>query len=115
MENCLFCKIATGEIPTNLLYKDEHMVAFADISPRAPVHILIIPQKHIASLAELTAEDIPLIGAIQYLAKQLAEQHGIAESGYRVLTNCRGDSGQEVHHLHYHLVGGTPLGMFLQT
>jgi len=112
--NCIFCRIADRDIPSPLLYEDEDVVAFADLNPRAPVHILIIPRKHIASLAEVGAEDAALLGKIALVAKQLAEEHGIAESGYRLLTNCRADSGQEVPHLHYHLVGGRPLGMFVE-
>lgn len=114
MEQCIFCQIAAGKIATEFIYEDEQLVAFKDINPRALVHILIIPKKHLASLAEITVDDIPLLGQMQYLAKQLAEQHGIAGSGYRLLTNCRADSGQEVDHLHYHLVGGEPLGLYLQ-
>lgn len=109
---CIFCRLADHDIPTNVLYEDEEIMAFADASPRAPVHILIIPKAHLASLAEATADQALLLGRMLLVAKNLAEQHGISESGYRVLTNCRADSGQEVPHLHLHLIGGRALGAF---
>ena len=114
MEDCIFCKIASGIIPSDFLYEDNDVVAFKDISPRAPVHILIIPKKHIASLAEITQDDSALMGKICYVASKLAEVAGCAESGYRLLTNCRADSGQEVPHIHFHLVGGHFLGAFTE-
>lgn len=110
MTDCLFCKIVAGEIPSTKVYEDEELLAFRDIAPKAPVHILIIPKKHIASLAEVKPEDAPLLAKIQILARLLAEQEGILESGFRLLTNSGRDSGQEVAHLHYHLVGGGQLG-----
>lgn len=110
MTDCLFCKIVAGEIPSTKVYEDEELLAFRDIAPKAPVHILIIPKKHIASLAEVKPEDAPLLAKIQILARLLTEQEGILESGFRLLTNSGRDSGQEVAHLHYHLVGGGQLG-----
>ena len=110
MSDCLFCKIAAGEIPSAKVYEDEHIVAFRDIAPKAPVHILLIPKKHLASLAEAGPDDAALLGKMQLLARQLAEKEGVAESGFRVLTNSGPNSGQEVAHLHYHLLGGEPLG-----
>ncbi len=110
MTDCLFCKIAVGDIPSNKVYEDDEVLAFRDIAPKAPTHILIIPKKHIAALAEVTEEDACLLGKIQLLAKKLAEQEGIGESGYRLLTNSGPNSGQEVAHLHYHLIGGEKLG-----
>ncbi len=110
MSDCLFCKIGAGEIPSNVVYEDDELLAFRDISPKAPTHILIIPKKHVASLADTTDAEAALLGKIQILARQLAEKEGIAESGFRVISNSGADSGQEVPHLHYHLVGGRKLG-----
>jgi histidine triad (HIT) family protein len=93
-----------------VVYEDEDVLAFRDISPKAPTHILIIPKKHLTSLADTTDEDAALLGKIQILARQLAEKEGIAEGGFRVISNSGADSGQEVPHLHYHLVGGRKLG-----
>ena len=114
MTDCLFCRIAAGEIPSELVYQDPEIVAFKDIHPLAPVHLLIIPRRHIASLAEITAEDAPLLGKMCLVAKQLAEQFGIDASGYRLVNNCRADSGQEVPHFQFHLLGGQFLGPFTQ-
>ena len=110
MSDCLFCKIAAGEIPSAKVYEDEEILAFRDIAPKAPVHILLIPKKHLASLAEAGPDDAALLGKMQLFARQLAEKEGVAESGFRVLTNSGPNSGQEVAHLHYHLLGGEPLG-----
>lgn len=110
MTDCLFCKIAAGEIPSTKVYEDDELLAFKDISPKAPVHILIIPKKHITSLADAQTKDATLLAKIQILAGLLAAQQGIKESGFRVLTNSGKDSGQEVPHLHYHLLGGGQLG-----
>lgn len=110
MSDCLFCKIAAGDIPSTKVYEDEEILAFRDIAPKAPVHILLIPKKHLASLAEAGPEDAARLGKMQLLARQLAEQEGVAESGFRVVANSGPNSGQEVAHLHYHLLGGEPLG-----
>ena len=110
MADCLFCKIAAGEIPAAKVYEDDEVLAFKDIAPKAPVHILLIPKKHLASLAEAGPEDAALLGKMQLLARQLAEQEGVAESGFRVVANSGPNSGQEVAHLHYHLLGGEQLG-----
>lgn len=110
MKDCLFCKIAAGEIPAAKVYEDDELLAFKDIAPKAPVHLLIIPKKHLASLAEATAEDAAWLGRIQILARRLAEEQGVAGSGFRVVANSGADSGQEVAHLHYHLLGGEKLG-----
>ena len=112
MTDCLFCKMVNKEIPTTIVYEDDDVLAFKDIAPKAPVHVLIIPKKHIENLAAATAEDAQILGKMQMVAHQLAEELGIAESGYRVLTNSGKDSGQEVFHIHYHLVGGRVLGDF---
>lgn len=109
MTDCLFCKIAAGDIPSAKVYEDEEILAFRDIAPKAPTHILIIPKKHMASLAEAGEEDAALLGRMQLLAKKLAEQEGIAVSGFRIVSNSGPDSGQEVAHLHYHLMGGCDL------
>ncbi|GGJ19314.1 histidine triad nucleotide-binding protein [Paenibacillus hunanensis] len=109
-EDCLFCKIVAGTIPCNKVYEDEQILAFHDIAPAAPVHVLIIPKKHIDSMNEVTAEDLPLISDIHRVAIELAKQLGVAESGYRLINNCGPDSGQAVQHLHYHLLGGGKLG-----
>lgn len=109
MTDCLFCKIAAGEIPSAKVYEDEEILAFRDINPQAPVHILIIPKKHVASLAEVGEEDAALLGKIQVLTRKLAEQEGVAVSGFRIVSNSGPDSGQEVGHLHYHLMGGRDL------
>ena len=103
---CIFCKIVNKEIPAEIIYEDDNLLAFNDINPQAPVHILIITKKHIPSLAELNSEDAGLIAEIGIAAKQIAEEQGIADSGYRLVTNVRADAGQEVPHIHYHLLGG---------
>ena len=108
--DCLFCKIANKIIPTKFEYEDEDVVAFNDIYPKAPVHILIIPKKHIESTAELKKEDECLIGKMIYTARILAEQKGIADSGYRLIFNTRNNAGQIVEHIHLHLIGGKQLG-----
>lgn len=110
--DCIFCNIAGGEIPTEFVYEDADVVAFRDIHPIAPVHLLVIPKKHISSLSEVTEEDRDLLGNIQIVLSRLARQFGIAESGYRVVTNIGKDGGQTVGHLHYHLIGGEKLRDF---
>ena len=110
MENCLFCKIATGTIPSKIVYQDEDVVAFEDINPQAPKHILLIPRQHIASIADLTLNDGPILAKLFITAQKLAHDLGIDESGYRFLTNVGPDSGQSVFHLHFHLLGGRKFG-----
>ena len=110
MTDCIFCKLASGEIPTSAVYEDEQVFAFKDNEPKAPVHILMIPKKHFASLSEAEAEDEALLGHIRLVAQKLAAEYGIDKSGYRVLTNCGPDAGQGVFHIHYHLLGGEFLG-----
>jgi len=112
MENCIFCRIARGEIPAAAVYEDEEILAFKDISPKAPVHILLIPKKHISGLSDMEEGDAALFGRLNFLAAQIAREQGLAESGYRLITNCGRDSGQEVFHIHYHLLGGCFLGSF---
>ena len=107
---CVFCKIVKREIPAKVVYEDDRVMAFHDINPQAPVHILVIPKEHIPTLNDLTEEHKELIGHIFTVIKQIAQEMGIAESGYRVLINCNRDGGQEIYHLHFHLLGGAPLG-----
>ncbi|MBN1560207.1 histidine triad nucleotide-binding protein [candidate division KSB1 bacterium] len=107
--NCLFCGIAQEEIPARIIYKDDDVMAFHDISPKAPYHILIIPRKHIATLNDMREEDIPLVGKIIHCAKEIAAQIGIAERGYRLILNCNDEGGQVIYHLHCHLLGGRRL------
>ena len=104
-EDCLFCKIVAGTIPVKLLYDDDQSVAFADINPQAPTHLLIIPKQHIASLAQAVAQDTPLLGHLMAVATDLARTHNLAR-GHRVVINTGDDGGQTVHHLHLHLFGG---------
>lgn len=109
-QDCLFCKIIKGEVPSTKVYEDELVYAFKDINPAAPIHILVIPKKHIASLAELTEEDEKYVWAIHKAMNKIAEEQGFKENGYRVIINCGKDSGQEVMHLHYHLLAGSKFG-----
>ena len=108
-KECIFCRIVAGEVPSDIIYQDEDFLAFRDISPQAPIHVLIIPKTHIASLAELTEGQQKLAGRLIILANNLAEKEGIAESGYRLVINCGSDGGQLVSHLHLHLIGGRRL------
>ena len=106
MANCLFCKIAGGEIPADIVHQDEHLVAFADINPQAPTHVLIIPRRHISTLNDLTAEDADLAGSMVLLATRIAAERGHAEAGYRTVFNCNAAAGQTVFHIHLHLLAG---------
>jgi len=110
MENCLFCKIAAGQIPSKIVYQDQDVVAFEDINPQAPHHVLVIPRRHIPSMSDLTLEDGPLLAHLFMTAAKLARDMGIAESGYRFLTNIGPNAGQSIFHLHFHLLGGRRLG-----
>lgn len=107
--DCLFCGIASGEVPSERAHEDDLVVAFHDIAPRAPTHILLIPRRHIASAAELTEVDAPLLGRLFAVAAELARANGIAEDGYRLVTNVGRYGGQSVAHLHLHLLGGRPM------
>jgi len=107
--DCVFCRIVAGEIPADILYQDEEVIAFRDINPVAPTHVVIIPKKHIPSLAHLPDAETPLIGHMAKIANQLAKEAGIFESGYRLAISCGEQGGQEVPHLHMHLVGGRQL------
>ena len=109
MENCLFCKIAAGEIPSNKLYEDETLLAFYDIDPQAPVHFLVIPKQHIDSAAALTEEHAALLGHIYAVIAEQCRKLGVAENGYRVVTNVGQDGGQSVKHLPFHVLAGRSL------
>lgn len=104
--DCLFCKIINKEIPSDIVYEDEDVLAFNDIDPKAPVHVLVIPKKHIASLNELTEADSALVMKIMLVIQKIAQDKNIAQSGYRVVNNCGEQGGQTVGHLHFHLLGG---------
>lgn len=106
VENCLFCKIVSGEIPGTIVLRDEHATAFRDINPVAPTHILIVPNRHIDSVNLLEPGDEPLMGHLIRVAGQLAKSEGIEQTGYRIITNTGPDGGQTVFHLHVHLIGG---------
>jgi len=106
MDECIFCKIAKKEIPAKVVYEDEKILAFDDINPQAPVHVLLIPKKHYASLNEIPEEKIDLLGHLMLKARQTARDKGIKESGYRIVLNTAGDSGQDVFHIHLHVLGG---------
>ena len=103
--DCIFCKIARNEIPSKKLYEDDEIVAFNDLEPQAPVHVLIIPKAHISSANEITAENSDIIGKIFMVAAKIAKEQGL-EKGYRIVNNCGEDGGQTVQHLHFHLLGG---------
>ncbi len=110
MEECIFCKIVKGEMPAEIVYQDEEVLAFKDINPEAPVHILVIPRLHFSALKELEDSHQELIGHIFMVIKKVAREQNVEESGYRVVLNCGPDSGQIVHHMHFHIIGGRPLG-----
>ncbi len=107
--DCIFCKIIQGEIPAKKVYEDEHVLAFHDINPIAPVHVLVIPKKHIGSVLEIKEEDKELIGHLHLALQRVAKETGVAESGFRVVTNTGPHGPQTVFHLHYHLLGGREL------
>lgn len=111
----IFSKIIDGEIPADIVYKDDQVTAFRDINPQAPVHILIIPNKEIPTVNDVTEQDEQLIGHMFTVAKRIAEKENVAENGYRLLVNCNRDGGQEVFHLHMHLFGGRRLGPMLMS
>jgi len=110
VEDCTFCKIIKGEIPSEKVYEDDEVIAFYDIHPAAPVHVLVIPKKHISHLTELKQEDEALIGKIYTVINKVAQKENIDEKGFRVIVNCGEDGGQIVNHIHFHLLGGTHLG-----
>ena len=109
MDSCLFCKIEKGEIPATKVYEGDRVFAIEDINPQAPVHILIIPKKHLSTLADVTKDDEPLMGEIIIMGNQLAGEKGLDETGYRLVVNCGAGAGQSVFHIHFHLLGGRPM------
>lgn len=106
MSDCIFCKIIKKEIPSKIVYEDDMVIAFEDVNPQAPVHLLIVPRKHIPTLLDLTPEDNQLIGHIFLTANNLAKNKGISVSGFRTVFNCNKDAGQAVYHIHLHIFGG---------
>lgn len=106
---CIFCRIAEKKLPSKILYEDQISLAFEDINPQAPVHVLVIPKKHISTVLELKKEDQELIGHLFLVASRIATEKGIAERGFRVVLNCNREAGQTVFHIHLHLLGGRPM------
>lgn len=107
--SCIFCQIANKEIPSNFVYETDNLVAFRDLNPQAPVHILVVPKMHITSMNDINSENSDVVAEIFEAVSIIAEQEGIKESGYRVISNCGDDGCQSVKHLHFHLVGGKKL------
>lgn len=110
MQDCVFCKIVDRQLPSTVVYEDDKVMAFNDINPVAPIHVIIIPKEHIANVNGLTEENAQVMGDIHLAAKKIAEKLGIADKGYRLINNCGPDAGQTVFHLHYHLIAGVKLG-----
>ena len=110
MEDCIFCKIIKGEIPSTKVYEDVEILAFNDVNPAAPIHILVIPKKHINSLVDMNSEDEKIVGKIYGVINKIAEEKGFKEEGFRVIVNCGKNGGQEVMHLHFHILAGRKLG-----
>ena len=108
--SCIFCKIANKEIASELLYEDDHIIAFHDINPQAPVHVLLVSKKHVETLSSISDEDEDLASRFILAAREIAKKHNIEESGFRFVINCNADGGQEVYHLHAHVIGGRKLG-----
>ena len=108
-EDCLFCRILSGDIPAEIIHESDTAIAFRDINPQAPTHVLIIPRRHIATINDLEPGDEPVIGSLYLAAKQIAAEEGLADNGYRVVLNCNEGAGQSVFHLHLHLLGGRRL------
>ena len=109
MDDCIFCKIVAGELPSDIIYQDDELIAFSDINPLAPVHILVVPKEHIASLIELAGTDSSIVAKMTAAANRLAEREDVSGSGYRLVINCGEQGGQAVAHLHMHLLGGRQL------
>lgn len=110
MSDCIFCKIANKEINSEFVYEDDEIIAFKDVNPQAPIHILVIPKKHIKSIIDLTDEDEMLVGKMYTAVRKIAKKLNIEESGFRLIVNCGKDAGQEVPHLHFHILAGKKLG-----
>ncbi|HAJ91529.1 MAG TPA: histidine triad nucleotide-binding protein [Gammaproteobacteria bacterium] len=109
MTDCLFCKMISGEIQPDIVFEDDDVLAFRDVNPQAPVHVLVIPKSHIATTNELTPEHAGLVGKMVLAARQIAADEGVAEPGYRMVMNCNPEAGQSVYHIHLHLLGGRPM------
>ena len=105
-KDCLFCKIIDGEVPADVIYEDETLIAFRDINPKAPTHVLLIPRRHIATMNDLQESDVSVAGELFTTAAKIAADEGLAEDGYRVVMNCNEAAGQSVFHIHLHLLGG---------
>lgn len=110
MSDCLFCRIAAGEIPADIVHQDDDTVAFRDIQPQAPVHVLVIPRKHLASYSDVGVEDVALLGQLARVAARVAKTEGVEDSGYRCVVNSGDDASQSVRHLHLHVLGGRQMG-----
>lgn len=108
--SCIFCKIIAGEIPAKIVHKDEELIVIEDINPAAPLHLLLIPKKHVATVLDLAESDDKLIGRIYRLAADLARKYGVAENGFRIVANTNADAGQTVFHIHFHLLAGRAMG-----
>lgn len=106
MSDCIFCRIATGDVPANIAYEDEEVIAFHDLNPQAPTHILVIPREHYSTLLDLGEDQISLLGRLQRAAIEIARQQGLDAEGFRIVTNCLESAGQSVFHVHVHLLGG---------
>lgn len=106
MDDCIFCKIVAGDIPADIVYEDESVIAFRDLNPQAPTHILVIPRRHIATINDLSADDEAVVGRLFTAAREIAVREGIADAGYRTVMNCNEAGGQAVYHIHLHLLGG---------
>ena len=109
-KDCIFCRIISGEIQSDIIYQDEEVIAIRDINPQAPTHLLVLPRAHIPSLADVGSDQEPLLGHLVHVANELAKREGIADKGYRLVINSGAEAGQEVPHLHLHLLGGRALG-----
>ncbi len=110
MTDCLFCKMVEGEIEPDVVYQDDEVLAFRDLSPQAPTHVLVIPKQHIATVNDFTLEQAELIGKLYLAAQRIAAEENLAERGYRIVLNCNAEAGQSVFHVHLHLLGGRPMG-----
>lgn len=110
MADCLFCRVVAGEIPATIVHQDERLVSFRDIRPQAPLHVLVVPRRHIGTLNDLTQGDDQLVGEMLRRAAAIAREHGVDERGYRTVFNCNADAGQTVFHIHLHVIGGRSLG-----
>ena len=111
--DCIFCQIVSKQISSNIVYEDDQIIAFKDVAPQTPVHIVLIPKTHISGLNELTDKSATIVTHITMIAKMLAKNFNIEMSGYRLISNCGPDAGQSIHHLHFHLLGGAPMSVSL--